>query len=249
MRTYVCLFLVVLCVTLHAQMTGPELLGKAIKYHDPKGNWETLNTIMYIEQTRPGGGLDTIYFMLNNKTSYFLYVNEADTLARVYEVDGRDSCLLLLNGSEKFSKSDAEKHKMTCRYARLIRNYSTYLWGLPMKLRDPGTIVHEMISEERFQDIPCYKLKVTYEEKVGKDIWYFYFKKENYALHGYKFHRDESKNDGEYITLEGIETYNKIKIPKRRKWYYNKDDKFLGTDTILPENSKSPIETKPLKRD
>ena len=48
----------------------------------------------------------------------------------------------------------------------------------------------------------------------------------------YQFFHDESKNDGEYILLTGIETINGIKIPKKRDWYYNKDEKYLGTDLL-----------------
>jgi len=68
---------------------------------------------------------------------------------------------------------------------------------------------------------------------VGKDIWYFYFDKKTVALIGYRFYHDESKNDGEYITLDGEEIIQGIRIPKNRKWYYNKDDKFLGADFLI----------------
>ena len=37
---------------------------------------------------------------------------------------------------------------------------------------------------------------------------------------------------GEFIILSETETINQIKIPKVRAWYYNKDDKYLGTDDI-----------------
>ena len=49
---------------------------------------------------------------------------------------------------------------------------------------------------------------------------------------GYRFYHVEEKNDGEYITLEGEEKIKGIRFPKTRKWYYNKDDKFLGADIL-----------------
>jgi len=52
-------------------------------------------------------------------------------------------------------------------------------------------------------------------------------------LIGYRFYHEEAKNDGEYITLEGEESVQGIKIPKNRHWYYNKDDKFLGADFLV----------------
>ena len=38
---------------------------------------------------------------------------------------------------------------------------------------------------------------------------------------------------GEYIVLKELATIGSIKMPKIRNWYYNKDDKFLGTDTLI----------------
>ncbi len=52
----------------------------------------------------------------------------------------------------------------------------------------------------------------------------------------YQFYHKETDNDGEYILLSGTENFKGIKMPKTRKWYYNKDDKFLGTDILSHPN-------------
>lgn len=228
---FFCLF-IFLSIQVKAQLSGAELLEKSIQYHDPKNNWEGFKQTLDFEQTRPDGSISKVKVFMNNEAGQFWFYQDRDTLTKKYEITG-DTCRLELNGSESISKDEAEKHRMNCKTARLYRNYYTYLWGLPMKLTDPGTIVHSKVEEETFQNVGCYKLKITYEESVGNDTWYFYFKKSNYALHAYKFYHDESANDGEYITLEGEEIFSKIKFPKTRKWYYNKDDKFLGTDMLL----------------
>jgi len=214
------------------QLTGPQLLEKAIAYHDPAGAWNTKTLDLIIEERRPDGPSNQVKVQIDIQQEKFEYRSEADTLKRIYEIN-KGACRLELNGSDTINKEDVKKYRMTCEFANLIQNYMTYLWGLPMKLKDPGTIVHEEVLEEEFQGLDCYKMKVTYEATVGKDIWYFYFKKTNYALHGYKFHKDESKNDGEYITLDGEEIVSGIKFPKARKWYYNSNDKFLGEDVLL----------------
>lgn len=67
---------------------------------------------------------------------------------------------------------------------------------------------------------------------MGDDIWYFYMDKSDYQMIGYRFYHVESENDGEYITLEGEVKTNKMRIPQTRKWYYNKDDKYLGADKL-----------------
>ena len=115
-----------------------------------------------------------------------------------------------------------------------MRNYFVYLYGLPMKLQDKGTVIDEKVTKTKFQGKEYLSIKVTYEANVGKDTWYFYFDPTTYALSGYRFYHKEEDNDVEYITLEGLETVQGIKIPKVRTWYYNKDDKLLGADILNP---------------
>jgi hypothetical protein len=114
-----------------------------------------------------------------------------------------------------------------------MKNYYTYLYGLPMKLKDPGTLIDPKVERRSFKGKEYLVLKVKYEEGVGKDIWYFYFDPKSYALKVYQFYHDETKNDGEYILLSGIESAIGIKMPKTRAWYLNKDNKYLGTDVLV----------------
>ena len=101
-----------------------------------------------------------------------------------------------------------------------------------MKLRDKGTKIQEKVTTTAFQGQEVLSMKVTYDEEVGADIWYFYFHPMTYALVGYRFYHDETANDGEYIPLEGEEIINGIRFPKTRTWYVNKDDRLLGTDIL-----------------
>lgn len=53
------------------------------------------------------------------------------------------------------------------------------------------------------------------------------------------FNKNENGNQkddtGEYILLTEEESINNIIMPKNRAWYYNKDDKYLGTDILKKE--------------
>lgn len=104
-----------------------------------------------------------------------------------------------------------------------------------MKLNDPGTAIDKNVVLKKFEGKEYLVLKITYDVNVGNDTWYFYFDPTSFELKLYQFFHDESKNDGEYIVLEGLETISDIKMPKIRKWYYNNDDTYLGTD-ILSKN-------------
>jgi hypothetical protein len=101
-----------------------------------------------------------------------------------------------------------------------------------MKLRDPGTRL-DRVSATTFEERAVYDLRVTYEEEVGGDIWYFYFDRDTYALVGYRFHHDEAKNDGEVIHLDGEVAAEGMRLPKARTWYTHEANELLGTDTLL----------------
>ncbi|WP_298507173.1 DUF6503 family protein, partial [uncultured Maribacter sp.] len=122
--------------------------------------------------------------------------------------------------------------KINCSRTKMMKDYYTYLYGLPMKLKDPGTIIDSIVVRKSFKDKEYLVLKVTYDKEVGEDVWYFYFNPNTYAMEVYQFFHDESKNDGEYILLSDEEEIQDIKMPKNRAWYYNKDDKYLGTDIL-----------------
>ena len=118
-----------------------------------------------------------------------------------------------------------------CAYGQTPETAAGVL-GKPMKLKDPGTILAKQVIKTKFQEREVLSLTVTYDESVGSDIWYFYFDPTNYRLVGYRFYHDESKNDGEYITLEDEYLVGKMRLPKIRKWYMNVDQKYLGTDIL-----------------
>jgi hypothetical protein len=101
-----------------------------------------------------------------------------------------------------------------------------------MKLKDPRTNTYQTVEKKTFKNKEYLVLKANYDETVGKDTWYFYFDPKSYALEVYQFYHDESKNDGEYILLTNTMEVQDIKIPKTRRWYYNKNDVFLATDVL-----------------
>ena len=136
------------------------------------------------------------------------------------------------------SKEEAKAKKMNCERGDFMKNYYTYLYGLPMKLRDPGTIISEAVETKNFKGKDYLVLKASYDKEVGTDVWYFYFNPKTYAMEVYQFFRtDEDGNakldTGEYIILKEETIVNGIKMPKVRAWYYNKDDNYSGTDTLV----------------
>ena len=212
-------------------LTGAQLLEKSIQYHDPEQKWASASLQLQLLEKRPGAPDRQTIIHLDLPKDFFRleqWRGEDHIIRQVSET----TCLHQLNGSENISEQDNQKYQFDCQRTKRIRNYYTYLWGLPMKLKDKGTIIDKEVQNTQFEGKDCYAIKVTYDPEVGADTWYFYFDKTTFALIGYRFYHDEGQNDGEYITLEGEEILNGFRLPKTRKWFVNKDDEFLGEDIL-----------------
>lgn len=228
---YIIPFLFVTALCIGQSMTGTQLLDKAISYHDPDGKWPTFHGDLQVTMSTPDKSDRVTDFNINLPGQSFEITSVRDDIT-INQVISPDGCEYLLNGSSEISTEDIKQHRLNCDRTQTWRDYYTYLYGLPMKLRDPGTIIDPIVSDREFKGKAYKVLKVTYEAAVGADTWYFYFDPQTYAMEVYQFFKDESKNDGEYILLSGEETISGIKMPKTRAWYYNTADKYLGTDVL-----------------
>lgn len=131
---------------------------------------------------------------------------------------------LVRDDSVQVFEGEIEKER-----ALRMRNYYSYLWGLPMKLTDPGTVIEDSVQTEILNGIKYLLIKVPYE----KDIWYFYIDPETYRMAAYKFYQDEPNLKGEIIYLHDEVDYEGMKIPANRSWYRTEIPEFLGTDQLL----------------
>lgn len=208
------------------------LLERSITYHDPANEWSGFQGSLQLEELRPDGAGRTASLMLDVPTSGMVYRAEVDGREVVREVSAQ-TCGGTVDGQAP-SSEEAESLRLTCPQVERSRNYYLYLWGLPMKLRDPGTHLDPEVVDTTFQGEPVQQIRVTYDAEVGGDTWYFYFHPETDALVGYRFYHDEAVGDGEYIVLDGEVTVGSMRIPASRSWYVNADDRFLGEDVLLP---------------
>ncbi|TCK65025.1 hypothetical protein DFQ05_2237 [Winogradskyella wandonensis] len=232
------LFLIIATTTtklICQNLTGQQLLDKAISYHDPNSNWETFSGNFKVTMTTPNQSPRVSDITINLPAEFFSVTATRDTIVQTYSV-GKDDCFLFYN-EKQLSKEQAKERNMTCERANMYKNYYTYLYGLPMKLKDNGTNIDQKVKRQTFKGKDYLVLKATYDDEVGSDIWYFYFNPKTYAMEVYQFYKTDDNgkvkpDSGEYILLTEEETVNGIKMPKVRAWYYNKDDKYLGTDTL-----------------
>ena len=220
------------------QAPDPEtVIAKSISYHDPTGVWisgrvemELLTTYSDDLAARAGGKTAKVQLLLAPAEERFRYVKTVGKDVVEYRVSPGDTAVVV-NGSETIT--DADRERLRLRDPLMYRDYFEYLFGMPMKLRDPGAIIEPQVTGTTFNGTEVWALRVTYSPEVGTDTWYFYFHRETFALHGYRFYKDESKNDGEYITFEGEVAHESMRLPRTRAWYYNEDDGYLATDEIV----------------
>ena len=234
-------FLILLAITLTLSFTptltaaqpasSAQLLERSIALHDPQNRWEEGVFELSFIETRPDGDKRVAEVMIDNRHSRFSISASRDDAKLDGTLDG-DECSWQLNDSTEFSDAEAEKYRLTCEFLQRMRNYYVYLWGLPMKLRDPGTLIDETVTETDFMGATVWSIRVTYEEGVGSDTWYFYFDPKDARMVGYRFFHDESEGDGEYIILEDVIESGGLALPAVRTWYTNKEDKLLGTDRL-----------------
>ncbi len=211
-------------------LSGDQLLEKSIQFHDPNGNWSTFKGAFLVTMKTPKSSPRKSFIEMDLPQEHFLVKAIKDGVITQYTVD-KGICRIAVNGNTTPSEALLKKHKLSCERANLYKNYYTYLYGLPMKLKDEGTIIHQKTTIKTFKGKEYLVLKVSYTKEVGNDTWYFYFDPKTYAMEAYQFFK-EQKERGEYILLTGLETIHDIKMPKERAWYYNKDDGYLGTDVL-----------------
>ena len=226
-------------IGLNAQnISAEQLLEKTTEYHDPDHEWDNFNSSFIVEMTTPNASVRRSNITIDLQAEYFNVEAKRDTVITTYTID-KGKCIMAYNGKVLDSTKAIEK-KMSCDRANLYKNYYTYLYGLPMKLNDPGSNLSNKVERKTFKGKEYLVLKVTYDEAVGSDVWYFYFNPKTYAMEVYQFFKTDENgkvkpDSGEYILLSEEAIVNGIKIPKVRAWYYNKNDKYLGTDTLVED--------------
>lgn len=233
---YTIIVFLISLITLEAQtLSGQQLLNQSIQYHDPNGLWATFKSSFNLYAQRPDQEEKVTQLIFDRTRDYFEFAESSEENFWT-AIFNKGQCRIRFNGSEDFSSVIKQTYSLNCERMNRYRDYYSYLIGLPMKLKDPGTqLASQAILTER-QGKTYWMLKVTYDPKVGSDTWYFYFDRETFALKQCQFFHDESKNDGEYIILEEEIELGGIRMPKKRSWYFNSDQTYLGTDRLAKQN-------------
>jgi hypothetical protein len=213
-------------------LTPTSLLEKSIEAHDPNNYWPQLNNRFHMSIKRDGQAERHFSILINNPEGIFEYaLQQGDsTISQGVE---RGKYYVSINSTPNVTSEIKSKFRLTEERTQYLKEVYEYLYGVPMKLKDPGTIIDPSFIEETFNSQLCWVIKVTYDPSTEGETWYFYINKDTYLLAGYRFYFDESKGDGEFIYIEGYESLNGLKLPWLKKWHWNKDSVYFRTDELL----------------
>ena len=215
--------------------SADDWIERSIAFHDPEGAWATGRFAIQQSATRPSGSDRIDRTILDNASSSFWLQTTRDGSEVIAEVgpdaDGNETVTVLVDGAPPSAERAAEL-RFDQAGALRMRNYYVYLFGLPMKLRDPGTLVDPLVQDVEVDGRAVKRVRVTYDPDVGSDIWYFDFDPETAEMVGYRFYKDEAANEGEWIELEGLVEIDGMRLPEARTWYVFGTEELLGTDTL-----------------
>lgn len=233
---FLCACFTVMFTSCNQPLTSEQLLDKIIAYHDPNGNWNTFNGAFSVRMETPSKPTRDSEITINLPDDSFNLLATRDSVTTQHFIN-KGECVITASDSLRIANQTEKPRRSHCEMTEFFKNYYTYLYGLPMKLKDPGTHIDDVVEHKTFKGKDYLVLKASYDEGVGDDIWYFYFDPETYAMEIYQFFRtDENGNQkddtGEYILLTDEIVISDIKMPKTRVWITNKEDKLLGTDIL-----------------
>ncbi len=208
-----------------------QLLEGTLAYHDPEGNWPQLKARLCLSSADTAGKITAFQIELDNATGYFAHISHRDGKEVVKGIaDGKE--FYLLDGKPEVSAEERDKYDLTPEAVQWVHSFYSYLYGLPMKLTDEGVHVKEASENEELEGKVYRVLQASYDAAVGTDNWFFYLDPDTYAMEAYRFNHGKPES-GEYILLEEEVIVDGIRIPKVRRWYWNKNRAYIGTDTLL----------------
>ena len=224
--------------------SAEELIAGSIAHHDPEGHFLSRGHRLEFRETRTGGRPDRKTVIEIDVPANFFRLARLDESEIHGVIDGEPdestACGMTLDGqpAAEVDAETRESKRLDCAGLVRMRDYYTYLWGLPMKLRDPGSRWDEVTAAE-LNGRPVWRLKVTYDPEVGTDVWYFDFDPRSHALVGYRFYRDATEAKGEIISLQGVYEGHGLRLPKERAWVEVPGNRYLGTDILVGLESLS----------
>lgn len=214
------------------------VLGLAIGFHDPEGRWASGRFAFAVEESSADGTMRRSRLRIDNGERRFeLHTERAGRQVEV-RVDG-DEVVVLADGVLVTDRRTAAALGLDPERAHGLRDTYLYMYGLPMKLHDPGTRLDPVARRTRFEGRDVLELVVTYDPEVGSDAWTFYVDPVDYSLAGCRVERGAGDQPDETLVFEGLAEIEGLRLPRVRHRRASEDGRPLGVDAIVVERSGS----------
>ncbi len=194
--------------------TAVQIINKSIEFHDPQNEWNNFDATFYFESSFSFNDSipEEMKITIDVPNNNFTYKN----IDREVEIQYlSDSCNLI-------------SEKGNCQGYSWTKNFYTYTWGLPMKLKDPNIKPLSKWNLDTINNYPCYAVYVNYEA----ENFTYYIDQEDFQLRAFKFLKNDESGKGEIIHLEGLQEYNNLQFPEKRTWLQLNGDT-IGTNKVM----------------
>lgn len=202
------------CLLNPEKLSNEEIISRTIEFHDPYNNWHTLRAEFHFDSqfSFADSTQEDIVVQIEVAENNFKYDNKYRKVALSYP---RDTCM-------------QESENGSCEQYRWTKNFYTYIWGLPMKLKDPGIHPEKETKKTFFNNYKCHVVPVHYE----KENFLFYIDTANFQLRGFEFHKNDSSGKGEKIVLKDLYEFNHIKFPRHKTYIILPENTLGGTNEV-----------------
>jgi hypothetical protein len=208
------------------------ILSKCISVHDPDDQWQKLDASFDMSIKRDGHAdrFFSIYF--NRRKNHFKYLVNLDSVNYSQAFFDKKH-KILINRNEVSDTAMINKYNLKPDRTKYLQEVYEYLFGVPMVLKNDLLYLSEDVGSQLFNDKDCHVLTFDYLPKDNNETWLFFINKSSYLLEGYQFFDQDIKSDGEFIFLKDQFRSKNILFPREKHWYWNKDDSFFRTDSII----------------
>jgi hypothetical protein len=115
MKNWTLFFLLLISMSSFSQeISGDELLEKAIQFHDPNGNWETFEGSFLVRMETPTSAPRESNIQINVSKEYFSVKAIRDTVRIVYTAR-KGVCTVSINGDDNPSEVLKKKYSSIFR--------------------------------------------------------------------------------------------------------------------------------------
>ena len=98
------------------EISGKELLKNAINFHDPMNNWVDFNGSFIVKMITPDQKIRESFIEIDLQNELFNMSVKKDQ-NKILTAINKSDCKIIFNGSERFSKEDEKKYRLTCENA------------------------------------------------------------------------------------------------------------------------------------